>query len=132
MNDKKHLSGKGEFDYDYIYDILFFKVKNREYLKSIEFENLVIDIDKENYIVGLQILDASIYFDIPKKYLRIAMNWKLGAKVNQISKKQSRIEIRLMFQISIRNKILQPNPIITQDVKGPLSDSEMTCVPVKH
>ncbi|MBN2330410.1 MAG: DUF2283 domain-containing protein [Candidatus Aenigmarchaeota archaeon] len=129
---ERNLVGKGEFDYDYYSDILFFKVKNREYKKSIEFENLVIDIDEENFVVGLQIFDASEYFGIRKQFLKIAMRWKLKARVNRLSKTQSRIEIRLMFQIKVRNKILQPEPIITHDVKDSLGNSNMICVPVKQ
>ena len=34
------LEGKGEVDYDYTNDILFFKIKDREYDRSLEFENL--------------------------------------------------------------------------------------------
>ena len=51
---KENFEGKGEFDYDYKHDILFFKIKEREYGKSIETNNLIIDIDKEEYLVGIQ------------------------------------------------------------------------------
>lgn len=131
MNKKvKQLKGKGEFDYDYLHDILFFKVRDRKYEKSIELDNLVVDIDNENFIVGVQIFDASKYFGIPKNYLRVAISWKLQAKVEQISKSESKIEIRLMFQVKMRNKILQPEPIITQNVQAQLENSRMVCVPV--
>ena len=48
----KHLDakGNGEVDYDYAHDIILFKVKDREYSKSVEFEDLVLDIDKEGFI----------------------------------------------------------------------------------
>lgn len=127
----RELKGKGEFDYDYLHDILFFKVKGREYEKSIESDNLVIDIDNENFIVGVQIFDASKYFGIPKNYLRVAMSWKLQGRIEQISKSESKIEIRLMFQIKMRNKILQPTPIITQNVRDSLESSKMVCIPAK-
>ena len=129
---QRELNAKGEFDYDYLNDILFFKVRNGRYERSIEFDNFVVDVDGNNFIVGLQIFDASEYFGIAKKYLRIAVEWKLQAQVTQISKSESKIEIRLMFQIQIRNKILQPTPIITQNVRDSLEDSNMICVPVKH
>ena len=32
----RHLTGEGEMDYDYLNDILFFKVKEREYDRSLE------------------------------------------------------------------------------------------------
>ena len=45
-NKSKHLEAEGEMSYDYANDILFFKVKNREYNSSIEFQNMVIDADR--------------------------------------------------------------------------------------
>lgn len=132
MNGKvRNLKGKGEFDYDYLNDILFFKVKDRNYERSIEFDNFVLDIDDKNFIVGLQIFDASEYFRIRKNYLRVAVKWQLQARVTPLNDTESKIEIRLMFQIEIRNKILQPEPIITQNVRDSLQESNMICVPVK-
>ena len=132
MNEKmRELKEKGEFDYDFLNDILFFKVKNRNYEKSIELDNLVVDIDEENFIIGLQIFDASEYFGISKNHLRFALNWRLQATVKKISESESKIEIRLMFQVNVRNKIIQPEPIITQNVRDSLESSRMMCVPVK-
>ncbi len=130
MSEKiRELAGKGEFDYDYLHDILFFKVRNREYERSIEFGNIVMDIDNENFITGLQIFDASEYLSIAKKYLKTIIAWKFQARVDQISKSENRIEIRLTFRINIRNKILQSTPIITQNIKDSLESSQMVCVP---
>ena len=125
----KELREKGEFDYDYSHDILFFKVRNREYERSIELDNLVLDVDEEGFIVGLQIFDASAYFGIDRKYLRAAMTWKLQVRTEKISESESRIEVRLMFQVVVRNKILQPEPIITQNIRDSLPDSKVVCVP---
>lgn len=130
-NRRRLLNRKGEFDYDYLHDILFFKIRNREYDRSIEIDNAVIDIDNQNFIVGVQIFDASKYFDIPKKFLRDVVEWRFQATIDKISASESRLEIRLMFRIKIRNKILQPTPIITQNVKDSLPDSKMVCVPAK-
>ena len=128
MNGKaKNLTRKGEFDYDFIRDILFFKVKDRQYERSLELDNLVIDIDEENFIVGLQIFDASKYFGIPKVYLRVAFSWKMQASVSKISEEESKVEVRLMFQIKRRNKILQPEPIITHSIRDSMEDSRMVC-----
>ncbi len=131
MNGKmKELKAKGEFDYDYSHDTLFFKVRNREYERSIEMDNFVLDVDEEGFIVGFQIFDASKYFAVERKYLRAAIMWKLQAKAEKISESESKIEIRLMFQIMIRNKILQPAPIITQNVQESLENSRVVCMPV--
>ena len=95
----RHLTGEGEMDYDYINDILFFKVKNREYDRSLEFENLVIDIDSENFIIGIQIFDAS-------KFLRI--HCLLGAITEKGVSGLSFIFLTSSTQSSL--KALQPNP----------------------
>ena len=132
MNGQKRcLKGRGECDYDFVHDILFFKVKNRQYEKSIEIGNMVVDIDSESFIVGLQIFEASKYFMIPKNYIRVVMNWRLETSSEQISETKSRLEIRLMFQVKIRNRIVQPRPIITENVNDQLEDSVMVCVPAR-
>ena len=64
---EKSLKVKGEFDYDYKYDTLFFKTSEREYVKSIELENMVLDIDKAGFIVGIPIFEASKFLNLDKK-----------------------------------------------------------------
>src|SRR3989344_5425476 len=100
----KTLKAKGEFDYDFKNDILFFKASNREYAKSIEVENMVIDIDKEKFIVGLQIFDASEFFKLSKKVLLKIPHWELNASTHD-----SMAEIRLKFEVNIRNRIIEKN-----------------------
>jgi uncharacterized protein YuzE len=106
----RNLEAEGEMDHDYLNDILLFKVKDREYNFSIEFQNIVIDIDKEKFITGIQLFDASEFLGIPKENLRSIPKWKFMAKINQ-----GIIELRLFYQISIRNKIIEKNPIIIQE-----------------
>ncbi len=71
---------KGEVDYDYKHDILFFKTKNREYEKSFEFDNLIIDIDKKGFIVGIQIFEASEFLRLSRIKLRDIPNWEFNTK----------------------------------------------------
>ncbi len=114
-NIKKHLEAEGEMDYDYINDILFFKVKNREYDFSIEFQNMVIDIDKEKFIVGIQIFEASEFLRMSKLNLREIPKWKFKAKIeNDV------INLRLNYRLKIRNKIYEKSPIIVQENKSGL------------
>ncbi|MBI2043693.1 DUF2283 domain-containing protein [Candidatus Pacearchaeota archaeon] len=109
----RHLEAEGEMDYDYVNDILFFKIKNREYGFSIEFQNMVIDIDEEKFIVGIQIFDASKFLRMSKVNLREIPRWRFNAKLEA-----NTIEIRLDYQIKLRNKILEKNPIIIQENKS--------------
>ncbi len=105
---ERELIGKGEMDYDYVNDILFFKIKGREYDRSIEFENMVIDIDKEDFIVGIQLFDASRFLGVTKSNLKIN-KWQFKAKITEDS-----IELRLFCEVSIRNRIRELSPIIVQ------------------
>lgn len=118
----KHLdaTGKGEFDYDYSHDILFFKIKDREYGRSMEIDNLVVDIDKKDFVVGLQVFDASEFLQIPKIALKSIDQWKLDTKIEE-----NRLEVRLLFRAVQRNKVLEMKPIILEPLKEPLPNSEM-------
>ncbi|MEK6903657.1 MAG: DUF2283 domain-containing protein [Nanoarchaeota archaeon] len=118
----KHLKGKGEVDYDYNYDILFFKAAEREYVKSIELDNIVLDIDKEGFIVGIQILEASKFLCIDKKMLLKIPAWIFETKVDH-----GKIEIRLLFKMMLRNKVIEKNPIIIQETTESLPNSELIC-----
>jgi uncharacterized protein YuzE len=118
----RNLEAQGEGDYDFKYDILFFKVKGREYLKSIELDNLVLDLDSEKFLTGMQIFEASKFLRINKIMLREIPNWKFEAKIED-----NRIEVRLMFQVKVRNKIIEKNPIIMQQIKEKLPNSQLVC-----
>ena len=120
---QKKLEGKGEVDYDYKNDILFFKLKGRQYDKSIELlDNLVVDVDKEGFLVGIQIFDASKFLNIEKKSLLKIPNWQFIISVHE-----NIIEIRLVFQVKIRNKIIEKNPIIAQQISQKLPNSKLVC-----
>lgn len=114
---------KGEADYDFKHDILFFKTKNREYKKSIELENFTLDIDEEGFITGIQIFEASKFLNLDKVALMKIPKWKFMAKYFD-----GRIDVRLIFQVRIRNIIVEKNPIILESISEPLPNSELECV----
>lgn len=122
MKNKIILNRKGEADYDYKNDILFFKVKDKEYAKSIELNNIIVDIDFKGLIIGIQIFEASSYLNTSKSDLLKISKWQLNVIINnQI------LEIRLIFNIEFRNKIIEKNPIITQSIEEVLPNSELNC-----
>ena len=123
----KQLRGKGEVNYDYKHDILFFKTSEREYLKSIELDNVVLDLDKEDFLVGIQIFEASKFLKIKKKDLLLIPFWEYSASINPIEN-GARIDFRLTFQIKIRNKIIEKNPIILENIRENLPSSKLVCV----
>lgn len=57
-----------ESKYDKEYDILNVEIREGKYWKSIEVEdgNIVVDIDKEGHILGLEIFQASKVFSSAK------------------------------------------------------------------
>ena len=95
-------------------------MKDREYNRSLEFENMVIDIDSENFITGIQIFDASKFLRMDKSVLRTVPKWTFQAYIDEES-----IEIRLNFQVSVRNQLIEKNPIIIQRNDERLPESEM-------
>ena len=114
-NIERHLKAEGEMDYDYENDILFFKVKDRDYDFSMEFQNMVIDIDKEKFVTGIQIFDASEFLGMSKINLREIPKWQFKARINK-----EVIELRLFYQLKIRNKIIEKTPIIIQENRANL------------
>ena len=98
---EKHLdgTGKGEFLYDFSNDILMFKVKDRDYKISAEFQNFVADIDIEGFVTGIRIFDASKVFRIDKFTLKNIVTWGFETVVES-----GMITIRLTFASKVRNK----------------------------
>ena len=129
---KKQTLMDGEVDYDFKQDILFFKTKDREYAQSIEMDNLVLDVDSKGLIVGIQLFDASSFLRLSKSALLNIPHWEFTTKVDKMNvsgKDVTRIEIRLLFNVKVRNKIVEKNPIIMpQPISLDLPVSEMVCV----
>jgi len=124
MDKERILEAEGEMDYDYVNDILLFKIKDREYNFSIEFQNMVIDIDNEKFIVGIQIFDASKFLKISKEHLRKITKWQFKARLQS-----NQFRIDLYYQIVIRNKTINNNiyPIIVQqDIDLPSPQTVIT------
>ena len=122
----RHLAaeGKGEYTYDYLNDILLFKIKNRDYLKSLDFDNLIVDIDKEGFITGMRIFDASEIFNIPKLALKNIKFFKFNARVED-----KKVTIQLEFIPILRNKplIKQGQNLIREAIGSEVRNSEVVC-----
>ena len=116
----KCLEAEGEMDYDFINDVIFFKIKNREYDFSIEFQNMAIDVDEEKFIVGIQLFEASKFLRMSKVNLREIPIWQFKARIDK-----GIIELRLDYQLKVRNKIFEKNPIIIQENKSGLPSPQM-------
>src|SRR3989344_5451356 len=115
MNKERTLEAEGEMDYDYVNYILLFKRKDREYVFLIEFQNMVVDVDSKQFIVGIQIFEASEFLKMSKEHLRKITKWQFKAKL-----KDNEFRIDLYYQVIVRNKIVNNNiyPIIVQRDMG--------------
>ena len=85
MNQEKHLNAicKGECVYDYKYDTLTFRIKDRDYKNSVEFQNFVIDIDTENFVTGIRILDVSKVTGMNKIIFKNMINSEFRASIKK-------------------------------------------------
>lgn len=124
--ESRHLDarGKGEYTYDFRNDILLFKIKNRDYAMSIEFENLIVDIDTQGYITGLRIFDASQLFKLSKLALSNVKIFEFNTKVeNKV------ITIQLRFTSVLRNKpvIKHGQDIVREASSSQIRNSEVLC-----
>ncbi len=124
--ENRHLDarGKGEYSYDYKNDILLFKIKDREYKLSLDFGNLIVDIDKEGFITGLRIFDASQIFKLSKLALKDVKQFEFNTKVEE-----KVITIQLRFMSMLRNKSLvkQGQDFIREAIDSKVKDSEVIC-----
>lgn len=122
----RHLAaqGKGEYTYDYLNDILLFKIKDRDYLKSLDFDNLIVDIDKESFITGMRIFDASKMFNISKLALKNIKSFRFNARVED-----KKVTIQLEFIPILRNKpfIKQGQNLIREAIGSEVRNSEVVC-----
>jgi hypothetical protein len=112
--------GKGEYVYDYDNDILLFKVKDRDYLKSIDFGNLIVDIDKEGFATGLRVFDASLVFDLEKHALKSVKSFSFIA-----TSESGLVSIKLKFVVISRNKQISCGQDFVREATG-LEDSCVT------
>jgi uncharacterized protein YuzE len=115
------MRNKGEIVYDYENDILLFRTKDRDYLKSIEFENISIDIDMEGFITGMQVFDASKTFKLQKYALKHIRRFEFVSRYED-----KVIAIQLTFTAMMRNKSLfnKGQDFIRETFDSRLSNSE--------
>jgi hypothetical protein len=118
-----HLEGEGEFLYDYKQDILTFKMQKRDYKKSVELQNFVIDIDTKGFVTGLRVFDASVVFGVDRYVLNNIVQGKFKARIE---------DNVLTLTISIvgrkRNKIMNllgEKERFSQQLTNPLGSSRL-------
>ncbi len=109
-------------DYDYAHDVLFFKVKNRDYDHSVELDDVVLDIDKEGYTAGIQIFGASDIFNVDKEALRDIRKWELKVRTER-----GIVFVQVNFEMLKRNQVVERGQNMVRETSSPLIDSEVMC-----
>lgn len=134
MNRKRHLDGrgKGQLIYDFKYDTLTFKIKGRNYKKSVEFQNFIIDIDEEDFVTGIRIMDVSKVSGLNKFLFRNLIHGEFNASITD-----NVINVRFKFIGRMRNKAIPILPLFMREKdftqqfttpvnsKYPMADSEV-------
>jgi uncharacterized protein YuzE len=89
---------KANFKYDYDTDTYSVVPKKREYDSSFQLGDLVFDVDKQNNIVGVEILNVSRILRIPKAFLQ---NQITGEMLIEISEEY--LKLHLTIKSIVRN-----------------------------
>jgi hypothetical protein len=122
----RHLNGKGkgEHAYDYAHDILLFKIKNRDYKRSVDFGNIIVDVDTEGFITGLRVIDASKVFGMSKIALKNVKEFGFDTRVED-----KVVHIQLRFSAVLRNKsvIQQRQDFVREALHADLRNGEVVC-----
>ncbi len=90
----------GKLNYSLKEDILYTRPYNRNYESSVQYGDIIVDLDNDKRVAGIEILDASKVFHINKELLR---NIRYGQVETII--KSDKIAIYFMFKIKFRNAI---------------------------
>lgn len=93
-----------KYDYDLQNDSIFFYGEDKKYKSSVELEGVILDFNEEDYLTGIEILDASEKFNISKADL---LNIKNFDATIIISKEN--IDVRMKMEYYKRNKLIDIN-----------------------
>lgn len=108
--------------YDFKEDILLFKIRERNYKKSVELQNFVADIDEEGFVTGVRVFDASKVFGMGKYALKNITYMEFTSHVEN-----NVITITCKFVSKVRNKAVpeQFRQQLTQTAPMNLADSSI-------
>jgi uncharacterized protein YuzE len=82
------------WNYDIETDILFFRDNKLKYHSSIILDDLIVELDENEVPMGMELLNASLNFNVPKVMLINIQN--LSAEINTTEK-----EIKVKIKISV-------------------------------
>ncbi len=123
MNKKSEVK-TGETNYDFENDILILKIKEKKYFSSVEFDNLVVDLDMRGNVSGLRIFDASKVFKLPKSALENIKEFEVEIKVED-----NTVCVNLWFNYSSQDNSLLTHGqnFVREAIAQELKNSELHC-----
>lgn len=88
-------------DYDFENDTILFYGGSDKYKFSMDLDGIILDVNEDNYIMGIEILDASKKFKFSKSDLRDISKFSATIKTNE-----KNIEVNMKLKINKRNKLI--------------------------
>ena len=111
---------KGIMDYDFQNDIFYSRPVRRSYEYSEQIGDFVIDFDKNGKIIGLEVFNASTYFDKPKIFLKNVFSHTVKIEISEkyisirigVLSKQRNKEVDSLLNLEKVNEFaLEPNSL---------------------
>ena len=93
-------SEANKIDYDYDNDVIFFYNENKSYDFSIDTEGIILDLSEDNYVMDIEISNASKRFGVSKSDLRAVKRFKADINIDK-----DNIEISMKLEIQKRNRL---------------------------
>jgi len=87
---------KGKVVYNFEEDIFLARPLERKYDSSFQVENFIFDLDKKNNICGIEIINASKLFGVPKSFLKDIISGKIELLF---------LDKYIQINIQIKNKV---------------------------
>ena len=113
-------------DYDLQNDSIFFYGEDNNYKSSIDFDGIVIDFNEEDYLMSIEILDASEKFNFSKQDLLNIKNFHATIEVTK-----ENIELTMNLKISKRNRLvassLDANTINSMNIPSSTQGIAVNC-----
>ena len=93
-------SETNKIDYDYDNDVIFFYNEDKSYDLSIDAEGIILDLSEDNYVMDIEISNASKRFDVSKSDLRAVKHFEAEINIDK-----DNIEISMKLEIQKRNRL---------------------------
>ena len=116
--EKPTVERKGKYFYDY----LVFKIENVEYYRSIELENLLIDLNKKGRLSGIRIFDPSKIFGISKKRLDNVGDFRFHIKI-----KKNILTLELEFKFMEKKRSVTEHGVMKEILDSNIAETEVVC-----